>query len=70
MGKIKWRWKKNRGGERVQILRIYGTEKWRTRETCERKGGKGCGGDGAGMAVMGNRKKEIWEGLEEKAKTI
>lgn len=24
----------------------------------------------AGMAVMGNRKKEIWKGLEEKAKTI
>lgn len=52
--------KKDKGGERVQILRICGIEKWRTRETREGKGGKNYGGDRAVWGIGKRRFGKDW----------
>jgi len=68
MAKVSKRWKGRKIEEVKEIKYLgYAAKKWGTRGTDKGQNGKGSSDIGTGV---GNREKEIWEGLEEKDMVI
>lgn len=59
--------RKDGGNEGIHVSKLYVTEKWRTGRAGKGEDKKSSGSDGTGV---GNKKKEIWKKLGEKALAI